>query len=351
MTALQLAFATDTVHPRDRFDLWHDVACRAYAQHECTTEAPTKFEGALRTARLAQATLSIYENSPMDVWRTARQVERAPSDRVFICLQLDNACRIGQLGRETTITPGEFTIVETNRPFRFIYTERSRQMVLDVDRTELTRMLGSVSGLTALTIGPDSAIGSLASGFMQILPAHAALLSGDAGAHVANQVLDLVAMALGRRAEVGRVKLEAASALTLIRLRSAVEQALPNRDLTCQDVAAVAGISMRYANTLLAKEGTSLERLIIQRRLERCARGNSRSADQRHCLLMGLLRRVAFLEGVQERLRRVAARLSARSFGDAVLSVMTWGTRVAHFGSREASTRFFMSQVTPRTHE
>ena len=270
MAALQLAFATDTVHPRDRFDLWHDVACRAYAQHECTTEAPTKFEGALRTARLAQATLSIYENSPMDVWRTARQVERAPSDRVFICLQLDNACRIGQLGRETTITPGEFTIVETNRPFRFIYTERSRQMVLDVDRIELTRRLGSVSGLTALTIGPDSAIGSLASGFMQILPAHAALLSGDAGAHVANQVLDLVAMALGRRAEVGRVKLGAASALTLIRLRSAVEQALPNRDLTCQDVAAVAGISMRYANTLLAKEGTSLERLIIQRRLERC---------------------------------------------------------------------------------
>lgn len=154
MTALQLAFATDTVHPRDRFDLWHDAAFRAYAQHECTTEAPTKFDGALRTAQLAQATLSIYENSPMDVWRTARQVERAPSDRVFICLQLDNACRISQLGRETTITPGEFTIVETNRPFRFIYPESSRQMVLDVDRTELTRRLGSVSGLTALTIGP-----------------------------------------------------------------------------------------------------------------------------------------------------------------------------------------------------
>jgi AraC family transcriptional activator of tynA and feaB len=77
-------------------------------------------------------------------------------------------------------------------------------------------------------------------------------------------------MALGQRAEVGQVKLGSASALTLIRLRSAVEQALPNRDLTCQDVAAVAGISLRYANTLLAKEGTSLERLIKQRRLERC---------------------------------------------------------------------------------
>jgi AraC family transcriptional activator of tynA and feaB len=270
MTALQLAFATDGVHPRDRFDLWHDVACRAYAEHECTARSPAKFEGAIRTAQLAQATLSIYENSPMDLWRTARQVELAPSDRVFVCLQLDNTCRIGQLGRETTIAPGQFSIVETNRPYTFTYTQSSGQMVPNVERAELTRRLGSVSSLTALSIEADSAIGGLASGYMQMLPAHAALLSGDAGTHVANQVLDLVAMALGQRAEVGQVKLGSASALTLIRLRSAVEQALPNRDLTCQDVAAVAGISVRYANTLLAKEGTSLERLIKQRRLERC---------------------------------------------------------------------------------
>jgi AraC family transcriptional regulator, positive regulator of tynA and feaB len=145
-------------------------------------------------------------------------------------------------------------------------------MVLDVDRTELTRRLGSVSALTALSIEPDSAIGGLASGYLQMLPAHAASLSEDAGARIANQAVDLVAMALGQRAEVGQVKLGSASAMTLIRLRASVEQALPNRDLTCQDVATVVGISVRYANALLAKEGTSLERLIKQRRLERCRR-------------------------------------------------------------------------------
>jgi AraC family transcriptional activator of tynA and feaB len=272
MTALQLAFATDSVHPRDRFDLWHNAACRAYAQHECTTEAPIKFEGALRTAPLAQATVSVYENSPMDVWRTQRQVEHAPSDRVFICLQLDNACCISQLGRETTIRPGEFTIIETNRPFRFTYAEKSRQLVLDIDRSELTRRLGSVSALTALTIGVDDGMGGLASAYLRMLPDHAGLLSAETGARIANQVVDLVAMALGRRAELGRVKLGSGSALTLIRLQAAIEQALPDRDVTCQDVVAVAGISVRYANTLLAKEGTSLERLIKQRRLERCRR-------------------------------------------------------------------------------
>jgi AraC-like DNA-binding protein len=37
-------------------------------------------------------------------------------------------------------------------------------------------------------------------------------------------------------------------------------------------VAAATGISVRYANTLLSQQGTSLERLIVARRLERCRR-------------------------------------------------------------------------------
>jgi hypothetical protein len=116
MGALKLAFATDVVDPCDRFDLWHEVACKAYAEHECTTQSPGSFEGVIRSAQLDKATLSIYENTPMHLWRTQRQVERAPSDRVFICLQIDSTCRISQLGRETTIGPGEFCIVETKNP-------------------------------------------------------------------------------------------------------------------------------------------------------------------------------------------------------------------------------------------
>jgi AraC family transcriptional regulator, positive regulator of tynA and feaB len=270
MGGLKLAFTTDAVHPRDRFDLWHEVACKAYAEHECTTQFPARFEGAIESAQLDKATLSIYENTPMHLWRTQRQVERAPSDRVFVCLQLDSNCRISQLGRETTIGPGEFCIVETKSPYVFTYSERSRQLVLNVERSELHQRLGSVSALTALTVEADAGIGGLAAGYMRMLTEHAAALSPTTGHHVANQVLDLVAMALARRAELGHVRLGSASALTLIRLRAAIEQALPYRELKCQDVAERAGISVRYANALLAKEGTSLERLLQKRRLENC---------------------------------------------------------------------------------
>ena len=152
MGALKLAFATDVVDPCDRFDLWHEVACKAYAEHECTTQSPGSFEGVIRSAQLDKATLSIYENTPMHLWRTQRQVERAPSDRVFVCSQMDSTCRISQLGRETTIGPGEFCIVETKSPYVFSYVERSRQLVLDIERSELQQRLGSISAVTALNV-------------------------------------------------------------------------------------------------------------------------------------------------------------------------------------------------------
>ena len=270
MTGSKLEFSTNTVHPRDRFSLWHDFACRNYAQHECTAQAANRFEGSVAIAPLALSTLSIYENSPMHLWRTQRQVERAPSDRVFVCLQLENVCNIAQLGREATLAPGDFCIVDTRWPYSFTYPEKSRQLVLNVPIAELERRLGTINSVTALTIAADSGIGGLASGFMRVLPGHASGLSETAEARIGTQALDLVAMALAQRAELGPVRLGSASALALMRLHREVEQVLSDPAIKCRDVAARAGISARYANALLAKEGTSLERLIQTRRLEKC---------------------------------------------------------------------------------
>jgi AraC family transcriptional activator of tynA and feaB len=270
MTGLKLEFSTGLVHPRDRFDLWHDVACKSYAQHECTATVANRFHGAIATAPLALSTLSVYENSPMHLWRTPLQVRRSPADRVFICLQLENVCRVEQHGREAILTPGDFCIVDTRWSYDFSYPKPSRQLVVNVPVTQLERRVGSTDTVTGLTIAADTGIGALASGFVRMLPEHANGLSERAQVQIGTQVLDLVAMALAHRAELRPARLGSASSLAMIRLRHEVEQALCDPDITCQDVSKRAGVSFRYANALLAKEGTSLQRLIQMRRLEKC---------------------------------------------------------------------------------
>jgi AraC family transcriptional regulator, positive regulator of tynA and feaB len=56
----------------------------------------------------------------------------------------------------------------------------------------------------------------------------------------------------------------------LTRVRAAIERRLSDPALDPAIVAAAAGISVRYANAVLAQQGTSLARLIQTRRLERC---------------------------------------------------------------------------------
>ena len=57
-----------------------------------------------------------------------------------------------------------------------------------------------------------------------------------------------------------------------MRLKQVIKARLADPELKPAAVAAEAGISLRYANALLSPEGTSLERYIMARRLERCRR-------------------------------------------------------------------------------
>ena len=66
------------------------------------------------------------------------------------------------------------------------------------------------------------------------------------------------------------VRTSSARALARGRLRAAVEAGLADRTLDARAVARAAGVSVRYANAVLAEESTSIGQLIQARRLARC---------------------------------------------------------------------------------
>src|SRR5690606_28900321 len=92
--------------------------------------------------------------------------------------------------------------------------------------------------------------------------------SADLHERLGEQAVDLIAMGFAANAE--KTNPHSPRAATLLRLKSAIEARLTDHSLRPADAAAAAGISVRYANALLADEGYSLERYILQRRLERC---------------------------------------------------------------------------------
>src|ERR1700691_2867231 len=71
-TVLKTVFSTSDVHPRDRFDYWHEIACKVVIPHDSAPRSRTGFEAELRVDEIADLSLVSFENSPMDIVHTGR---------------------------------------------------------------------------------------------------------------------------------------------------------------------------------------------------------------------------------------------------------------------------------------
>jgi AraC-like DNA-binding protein len=101
------------------------------------------------------------------------------------------------------------------------------------------------------------------------LSSHPGQLGGTAQQIVQSQLLDLLAMSIATL--IGQPpKGSTTTSLVSMRLHAAVETRLDDSALAPKTVAAIAGVSVRYANAVLSQQHLSLSRLILARRLERC---------------------------------------------------------------------------------
>lgn len=276
---MNVIFSTAELHPRDRFACWHEVACKTIVGHDSLPEHRLHFEAELSGTSLADIALLSFRNSAMEVARTRGHISRADNDDLFVCLQRSKKLLIEQGGREALLEPNNFCLLDPQLGYTARFENDSQILLLKVPREALEARIGKVHSLTAKPLGPASGVGKLTSAYIEALPARAGAIQ-DGADLVRGQVLDLIALsvAVSQRKAVG---LSSHHELWLLKLRAVIEARLEDAALTPSAAAAGAGISVRYANTLLAARGTSLARLIRTLRLERCRKAIEDPA-QRH---------------------------------------------------------------------
>lgn len=260
---------TSELHPRDRFEYWHAMTCRAFVPYECKPVDRMSFAGELRGMPFAGLSLMTNSCSGVTTWRTARQATQASKETVYVYLQLDGEVTITQNGREAVVRNGDIALVDAIGSSSFTHSTDSKSMTLEVSRRDCEARLGRIGQWTARRIDGSQGAGALASNFVRLLPDQAALLSQAAQHHVAAQATDLVALAL-TESEGHKLVHSSGRLVSLLRLKAAVEAVLSNGSVTCEELAASAGISVRYANQLLDAEQTSLQRLLFSRRIAKC---------------------------------------------------------------------------------
>ena len=264
-------FSTEDVTPADRFDYWHQVACQTIVDHHSIPQCRDNFGASIEAGALSDMGMIAFENSPMSVSHTARHIRHAKHDDMFVCMQVMGQLLLEQEGREVRLQPGDLTLLDPMLPYAGQFFQGSKLLVLKVPRQSLEARTGKTRSLVCHSIRPVAAEHRLTATFVSLLPANAAGLSPTVGNLIKEQAIDLLGISLATltrelpRISCGRM-------LVLFNIRAAVELRLSDPTLDPASVAAAAGVSVRYANSILADSNLSIGRLILERRIARCRR-------------------------------------------------------------------------------
>jgi AraC family transcriptional regulator, positive regulator of tynA and feaB len=214
--------------------------------------------------------LVLFHNSPMQVSHTARHIAHVKSDHLFVCRQAAGVVFLEQYTREIALEAGDVALLDPLLPYEGNFSSDSETLVLKVPRRELEARLGKTRDMVARLIKPVRAEDRLMSSLSANLPSLAGNMNSTSEEMVANHALDLIAVSLAKTMEADRPRVSSAKALVLLNIRSVIEMRLRHSSLGAQAVADAVGVSVRYANAVLADHNTSITRLIQARRLARC---------------------------------------------------------------------------------
>jgi AraC family transcriptional activator of tynA and feaB len=266
---MKVISSTSKVHPRDRLAYWREEAAKTFVAHDFSTPHRQNFDGEISVASLGNVKLAAFRCDAARAVHSERHLRSANDDDVHLFRHSSGRMTVHQDGRDVAARSGDVYILDPRRPFTIGIASKAEAIVFKIPRSELQARLGEIGSYTATLLPRTEPITALASEFLAMLEARADAIDASIGAKVAQQALDLVALAF-ETGVGGAAQLSSTRTTKLLRLKSIIEGRLHDPELKPADVSAIAGISVRYANALLAHEGTSLERYITFRRLVRC---------------------------------------------------------------------------------
>ncbi len=267
---MSAVFSTQTVQQRERVPYWVEVATKAFYRHEFNASR-SSFFGDLAAHDLACLDLVHCDFGACEVVRSRRDVVRDGVDTLIMDVRLSGRSLITQNEREVLHAPGSLVLIDSAQPLNHTFTGKTESVFVSIPRNALQARIGTFVGGAHPLTGSEPIVGLLF-GFVSMVAARIHELDDAARNRLGEQLLDLIALAISEERGDAVSALASPRAVALLRLKAAIESRLCNPDLRPAEAAASAGISVRYANDLLAHEGSSLERYVLHRRLERCRR-------------------------------------------------------------------------------
>jgi hypothetical protein len=182
----------DRLPPVQQLDGWHEAISSTFVPLEATALTDRAFGGELATQAIGPVQLSQVSGGPVLVERTPRTIRRDDPESYKLGMQVHGYCVLDQDGREAALTPGDFAIYDTTRPYTLTFERDFRMLVVMFPRSLLGIKTRDMTKLTARRVSGRRGIGALVSPFLARLARQMDADDLTATVHLADAIIDLV---------------------------------------------------------------------------------------------------------------------------------------------------------------
>ncbi|SDI07725.1 helix-turn-helix domain-containing protein [Nonomuraea jiangxiensis] len=298
---LEKVFDTEDLPPEDRLEAWHEAVSQSLTPNVFSIDRAEDFRASLRAMDLNAAHVTAMTYPSMQSRRTSKLIRRSDPELYAVALSLRGWQRLGQVGREAVLGPGDLVMYATSTPFESrvdAHEGSASSVVATIDRGRVPLPPAKLDRLLATPLPGREGMGALLAQFLGRLTTDNGSYRPADGPHLGTVLVDLftalIAHHLGADSSVPP---ESRQNALILRIQAFIRQHLSDPDLSPAAIAAEHHISIRTLHRLFQSHDRTVAELIRTLRLERCRHdlGDPARAD---CTVRAIAARWGFSDAV-----------------------------------------------------
>lgn len=260
---------TGEVAASERSAFWAEWLARLFQGLESDEYGDADFSGRARTLHAGEVVLTQLEATRHRVRRSSSVVRRHTEQPYLKIVAPWSGCAgVGQMGRETWVTPGQWSIYDTTDSYAVANPERVEHLIVMLPKPALAERGLRLDALMARRLGGSGGVSRLALETMRNAFRELPGMSEAAARGTGDAITQLVHLSL----------LELAGQETAVSQREALREAikrhvaqhLADPGLTVDAIARALNVSRRQLYNAFAEEPDGVAGYILARRLEAC---------------------------------------------------------------------------------
>jgi AraC family transcriptional regulator, positive regulator of tynA and feaB len=265
------SFDTAGLAVHARLDYWNGLHSKVVVPTVTDVTDVSHFAPCMTRTGVGNLWVAQMYSSASVVHHGREHVARTREELFFLKIQLQGSARLAQDGREASLQAGDFTLMDSTRPYHMTFDAPNKMLVFGIPHALLKRQLANPERLVGTSMGYGENLNSILCDFGTRLWRQCELGIDGAGGSLASALLNLTAASYDKLADaraLGSTHLEALR----LRIIHHIERHLGDCELSPTSIAAMLATSSRYVHSIFTRGDETVSRYILRRRLEESAR-------------------------------------------------------------------------------